>query len=664
MLAENEPCPNYPDNYNNGCSQNGSVHVLPIQCNQQICGTGSSNGQYADFDVYEITLTSYDSIAWCVFANYPVTAYITQPLGNCPSVINYGSASGNPCDTVCVGACLPPGRYWLTVMSFGAVNCLLDQYVAEARCTPCIPCTMCPPNAFIENEPCMNIPDNFNGGCTWGDGSAIPVQCGMQICGTVNNFDFADNDFYSITTQQTDSIIWCVTADVAVKIGIYTPALSCPAMVVHAEDSTNQTCQQLCVSACLPPGTYWLRVVPTAQTGFTCKRYLAEVNCLPCSLVVVPCPYTSRDFEPSNNACTGQQGDFGCNDTLCGEITAGAGAPDRDWYNIFIPGPSCRRIAINVYGNDTPGWYPYGAGLDPRASLWASDCTTLLNFDDSSGVGDDALLISPCLPPGLYHLMVQGVSGTRGPYILTMRCSDCTCPCTVSCGHLPLDGEACPNLTAPDTYNGGCSSGLTPPAFGTMLCNQSFCATSFAMGGIRDYDWYVLTLTAPRRIIWTVQAEFPFQMSIYYPNPDCSNLITMRSLTGNPCQTKATSIICLPVGTYYFYVAPTVTTGVPCSVYRSRLQCGKCFVWHVIISPVDPASANLQLSWDPDETLPTYNVYRLPDYDSELLPQFRIGSTQDTTFIDQDVLGTPQDRFFYQVTMEDPPDSSGGLPQP
>ncbi len=658
-ILENEPCPNLIDHYNGGCV-GGSVYTFPVQCGDQLCGTSDSGPGYNDLDVYEINLTSYDSVSWCVYANFNGQIRILEPLtGGCGPTITWATAEMTRCETTCIGACLPPGEYWLTVLPYGLnVECTLDPYTAEVNCYPCTPCEPCPVTAIQENEPCPSQWDIYNGGCTSYPPVGMHVECGDTICGMGIMQDWPDNDFYEITLTSVDSVIWCVTADFPIMTGIYTPALTCPAMAVHAVGSAL-ACQQICISACLNPGTYWLRVAANGPTGFVCKPYVASVQCIPC-LSVPPdtCPYPTQDFEPTDDSCPQTTSVFGCPDTLCGRIQTGAGAPDRDWYNITIPGPSCRSATINCYADDAFGWYTYGQGLNPRIALFQSDCTTLLGFDDSSGVGDDAAMVTPCLPPGTYKLLVQGVGLSTGPYVLTMRCSNCACPCDISCGSYSLDGEICPNITGPDSYNGGCTSGLTPPPFGFQGCNQGLCATSFAMGGIVDHDWYTFTLLAPRRINWRVRAEFPFQMQLLRPTPDCSNLVTIRDLTGNPCQTKNAFVLCLAAGTYYLHVTPTVTNGIPCSQYTSIVQCGKCFIIDVVLGHGVPFNPHIKLAWSSDPTEPIFNIYRSRTPDFTPGPNLRIGSTSDTTFIDTGILNNPSEKFFYLVTMEE--DTTGG----
>lgn len=96
-------------------------------------------------------------------------------------------------------------------------------------------------------------------------------------------------------------------------------------------------------------------------------------------------------------------------------------------------------------------------------------------------------------------------------------------------------------------------------------------------------------------------------MAIYQPTPNCGSLTPLRYATAYACQSKQVIIKCLAAGTYYFYIAPTVFSGVPCgSEYQSRLQCGFCLISHVVIHHV---ATDIQLLWDPDDTEPVYTIH-------------------------------------------------------
>ncbi len=636
----------------------GGADFASLNCPDTLCGEIISP---QDIDWYQVVIpagTPCVSLEIDIFADsalgwYPygqgLNSGVALYQSDCTTQLGFDNDGGIGTDSRLVSVCLTPGTYYVGV---GGVSGTTGPYILALNCRVC-PCP--PPCPFTDAD---FDPQNDN--CP----PPLPPLLGCQdtLCGEIN--PFGDVDWYALDIPVA---VGCVILDIDVfadstpgwypyqqglnsQLWLYQS--DCVTQVGYDNDGGVGTDSHL-GTACLLPGRYYIKIDGLGQAGTATQGpYILAISCSSC--ICDTCPYTNVDMEPINDTCQPLPVAVSCGDTLCGEIDNSAGMVDTDWYQLFIPSPGCTRVIIDVLGNDTPGWYPFGLGLDPRVSLWASDCNTILGFDDNSGVGNDASLTSPCLQPGMYFIRIDGMNNSSGPYIFTLLCEGCICPCDIVCPpNWPGDGEACPNF-GPDTYNGGCQ--VTPPAFGQITCGMRFCGTSFALGGIRDQDWFQLTLAQPRRILWQVQAEFPFEMAIYSPNPNCSSLQTIRYNTGNPCNMRYAFVPCLAAGTYYFYIAPSVTTGVPCSDYRTRLACGKCIIHHVVTQVV---SGQLKLAWESDETLPTYNIYRSENPNVEPLDANRIASTTDTIYVDTGVLNGPATRNFYIVTMQNP-DSVGG----
>jgi len=490
-MQEGEPCPNYPDTFNGGCNPGGEF-VSPIQCGVEVCGTSwaypitpSYNAQ--DVDVYELVLTQYDSVVWRVQSNTSAQIFITEPLPGCGGEIVWAqSIYGQKCDSLVAGVCLPPGRYWLKIMAYSLPG-YCEPYNARVDCYPCSPgCVVCPLSgtSIPEGEPCPNWNDQYNAGCFSTPVSAVNIQCGDTICGSGLYIDIPDRDFYQITLTQRDTVTWCVTADFAVAAAIMTPTTNCSSIITHAQGNAP-ACVPLCLQVCLDPGTYWLHVRPTSSADFpyphACKPYVASVHCAPCPGGSQPCTYADLDFDPANNACSFGNIQLSCGDTVCGEIIQGA-APDQDWYTFYVaPGTPCVRLVSNVYGDDTPGFYPFGLGLDPAIALYQADCVTQIAFDNNSGTGNDALMMTPCLAPGWYHIRVGGVAGSVGPYVLTLFCSPCPCP--PPCPFQSRDFEP---------LNNTCT---TAPA--EFVCGDTLCG-ELPLGPAVDEDWYQFWVFGPQ----------------------------------------------------------------------------------------------------------------------------------------------------------------------
>jgi hypothetical protein len=654
-------CP-YPNRdlepINNTCNSANA----PLACPDTVCGTIDNNTGVLDADWYTFTIPAPGcrQLTINVYGNgtpgwYPyglgLDPLVELYAADCVTLLGSDDNSGIANDSRLVSACLQPGTYNIKVMGVGGTQ---GPYVIATSCTQCAcnppPCPY--PNRDQEplNNYCLEIYDT--------------LACGDTVCGTIN--PLGDEDYYHllIPGPQCEMVTLNVFGNGTPGYFPYGQGLN-PFVSLYGGNCTTPLYQDdnsgigndaYLFTACLSPGVYKIKV--NASGNATTGPYILAVFCHPCTCASL-CPYPNRDLEPINNTCNSANASLACPDTVCGTIDNNAGVIDVDWYSITIPPPACLQLTVNVYGNGTPGWYPFGLGLDPRVELYASDCSTLLGFDDNSGVAGDSRMVSPCLQPGTYMISVQGAGGTQGPYVLRTACAQCQCACVVPCPpQLPMDGEACPNF-GPDTYNGGCS--VTPPAFGVIECGHPFCATAFAMGGIRDQDWYRLNVTSPRRIRWFITSSFPFEMAIYAHSPGICDTIRLRYTTGLPCQTRSLYLPCLPVGTYYLYIAPTVLNGVPCSNYISRLACGHCLVHGVV---VNLSSNTIQLAWDGDETLPVFNVYRSTDPNVPQLPENLIGFTSDTTFVDTTALQRPDVKSFYTITMQDPDSNVVNTVQP
>ncbi len=154
-------------------------------------------------------------------------------------------------------------------------------------------------------------------------------------------------------------------------------------------------------------------------------------------------------------------------------------------------------------------------------------------------------------------------------------------PCDVECPAGGLtEGEAC----GADT-NGGCNS--APPAFEDAACDDTWCGESFAAGGTRDTDWYLVkhpggTLSAQ------LNSAFPGTLFIVDGIGACAPVVVgtigCSDACGGPIQNASAD---LPAGQYVVFVAPGdcagagVFEGFPCgsgnNSYSVSIDCaGGC----------------------------------------------------------------------------------------
>lgn len=109
-------------------------------------------------------------------------------------------------------------------------------------------CQDVPPGAILENEACdaQNPSICFN---------AVPIPCNAVIAGTMAQINLSNPevDNFEFTTEVTAQVLWCVSAPFPLGIQIYEANGCTP---VSAFGSGTGACDQVCVSATLPPGTY------------------------------------------------------------------------------------------------------------------------------------------------------------------------------------------------------------------------------------------------------------------------------------------------------------------------------------------------------------------------------------------------------------------------
>ena len=659
-IPEGEPCPNFPDNFNGGCNSPNPM-FSPIQCGQTICGRSVvTAGAGRDNDWYQLNLTFRDSIIWCVEAEFPVEIMIERPGPNgCADRDTIARAVGLPCSLVCISACLDPGQYSLVVSPFTTIPFPCADYVANLQCLPCAVQDTCPyPNEDIEpNNLCAD--------------QNPTLSCPDTVCGTIS--PQGDGDYYEFRIPTGNCGI--VTIDV---FGNDTPGwwpfgqgMNPTVCQYQVNSSTLILCDNdggvgndaHLVSPCLPAGLYELRVGDNNSN--TTGPYVLKLACEPCECPPDTCPYPDLDFDPANDNCGTQNPFVTCDDTTCGLI---APPNDHDWYLIQLNQTPCGRIVIDVFADDTPGWWPFDQGLDPRVWLVSANCSTMIALDENGGVGNDARLISPCLPPGLYHILVEGgdpFAPSVGPYIFAVDCQPCPCPgdsCHVVCDATP-EGEPCPNV--PDNFNAGCHS--TPPSFRNIECPTTICGTAFAQNGVRDEDWYRVRVFDPDTIWWCVEAEFPVEIAMFAAGPGlnpCLDHDTLDCARGDSCEIVCVGA-CVEPGLYFFYVAPLAFDSIVCRDYRASLLCTICGPQHcdapdsVVIHYPTIANDDIHLYWPPVPAADEYRIYRSDNSELPPSPLTYLATTTDTFFVDTGIIGAAAIKNFYTVVAHCPAPGCG-----
>jgi hypothetical protein len=246
----------------------------------------------------------------------------------------------------------------------------------------------------------------------------------------------------------------------------------------------------------------------------------------------------------------------------------------------------------SCFGNTAPDViyeYTTTAAASITASLCGSAYDTVLEVrtggacpgttqvgcnDDSSACGLQSQLTWTATASTTYYIIVDGFSS--GAYTLAVSSIPL---CDVVCVGTP-EGEPVCHDQYVDVTNGGCNS--TPPIFSPIACGETVCGTSgtyFMYAGYqyRDTDWYQIVTTAPTAFTWSATAEFPLSILVTDGTPGCGNLEIIGSATANPCVAATVVTPSMPAGTYWFFVAPSVSLGVPCGKeYEATLTSVPC----------------------------------------------------------------------------------------
>jgi hypothetical protein len=111
--------------------------------------------------------------------------------------------------------------------------------------------------------------------------------------------------------------------------------------------------------------------------------------------------------------------------------------------------------------------------------------------------------------------------------------------------------------------------------------------------GTRDTDWYEITVNEDTEFTWMAEADFDVVIGLVPTIPDgtgdCNDGAGYVSpfSVGSPCVLVSITTACLPAGTYWFFVAPTMSGPTfDCNDYVATLTCVPCVTGDDCTEPV------------------------------------------------------------------------------
>ena len=126
-----------------------------------------------------------------------------------------------------------------------------------------------------ENEPDCGLPtDTVNGGCNYTPQVFGPISCGESYRGT-GAFDaglgLRDTDWYKLVLAANTRVTWTVMAEFESVVGIVnTYGIDNCDVTSFLTYALGAPCDVVTVSACVPPGTWYLFVAPDFNVPLSC----------------------------------------------------------------------------------------------------------------------------------------------------------------------------------------------------------------------------------------------------------------------------------------------------------------------------------------------------------------------------------------------------------
>jgi hypothetical protein len=514
----------------------------------------------------------------------------------------------------------------------------------------------CPPGGIPEDEPCG---DSTNGGCYMAIPRFEPIACGETVCGTIwAESGVRDADWYEIIVDEPTRFTLDVEAEFPALIGLVETdppgSGDCADMTGSLVPyDTGPSGELLNITTdFLPPGTYWFYISHADYHCSPCGEWNDYVATLACETASDPgddcedpirvtlASWEDLPYEDTNSTC-GRGNDY--EGTCLGPFDAG----EDIIYEITVLEPMVVDIYLNPHGT---AW----TGIAVSDTCPPGD--TCLAYRCGSSA-DSRVIRSLSLEAGTYYILIDGWPPP-----------DCIPEFTLVIG-IPVPGWIeCPpegymeDEECGDNTNGGC--GLDPPHFEPLACGQTVCGTVWAEDGLRDNDWWEVTVTEPTVLTWTVEAEFPALIALVETDPPGSgNCADMTGYldpwdTGYPYGYTSITTDVLPPGTYWLYVAHSDFYCHPCggeNDYVARLRC------ETPADPGDNCDAPLPLTLSLDD-LPYAEINttcgRGNDYEGTCLGDF--DTSEDLIYeltilepMEVDIVVNPHDAYCPGVALSD-----------
>ena len=210
-------------------------------------------------------------------------------------------------------------------------------------------------------------------------------------------------------------------------------------------------------------------------------------------------------------------------------------------------------VEVDLCGSDyDTKIYIYDAGLNLVA------CNDDFYYDDVCGVFVSKLVNVTLMAGSTYYLVIDGYGEEFGDYHLEI---EEYIPCVLECpDSAALEGEPPLMDGYVDNYNGGCNtSDVDPLSYVQTVQSGDLCGVSgWFDDGMRDTDWFVITLNEFGYVTWTCDAEQATYMIEVLYMPDCANVTGGLFVIAGPCLPANLTIYGAPGSDVFLFTGPTV----------------------------------------------------------------------------------------------------------
>jgi len=485
--------------------------------------------------------------------------------GSLQSEVTFNATSGNTYYFIINGYYQANGDYIFHVEA--AVLCIVE----------------CPPNGIEEGEPDCgpDYVDEYNGGCNSEPSIFQPIALYDIICGTSGTYlygsnNYRDTDWFEYTAVDSEQLTFTAVGEFAILIFIIDAGSGNCLDHTIISNASGDECDTVSLTHTPTPGqTYWYWVGPSVFSGWDCPLdYVATLE-------------GEGGPQPQGDSCEDPlfiQESFPFNDAgnTC-NFNDNCDILDSDNSDVIyeMTLSEAYHLAISLEGSS----------YDTKLAIYLDECCsgegTEWAYNDD--YYDLQSFIEADFPPGTYYVVVDGHGSYCGDYVLNIT-GEIIEECDLECEeYMVEEGEPICGPDYDDMYNGGCNS--TPPVFQPIGCEQTICGTSgtFLYGGYdyRDTDWFSLTLDETEDIIFSVVAEFQVLIFIIDAgSSNCQDYTILGNNTGDPCDTVELNAT-LPPGDYWFWVGPSVYSGIDCGViyYATVMGCEPTSVEEVELLP-------------------------------------------------------------------------------